>query len=133
MLADTVIGNDLGTFVGYGFFLGKDVYLIENDVELSLHDTELDTGNVVYQNNLQLFMNAFGREINKDKQTLLCEQFWGSKEIKSPLEIRDILQVNRCILKKAKGQINAIPKAVNACIHSSELTHSQRDLLLASI
>ena len=87
----------------------------------------------LYQNNLQLFMNAFGREINKDKQTLLCEQFWGSKEIKSPLEIRDILQVNRCILKKAKGQINAIPKAVNACIHSSELTHSQRDLLLASI
>lgn len=133
LLADTVIGNDLGTFVGYGFFLGKDVYLIENDVELSLHDTELDTGNVVYQNNLQLFMNAFGREINKDKQTLLCEQFWGSKEIKSPLEIRDILQVNRCILKKAKGQINAIPKAVNACIHSGELTHSQRDLLLASI
>ena len=87
----------------------------------------------MYQNNLQLFLNAFGSEISKGRQAFLCNQFWGNEEIKSPCEVRDIFQVNQCVLKKAKGQINAIPKAVNACIHSDELTHSQRELLLASI
>ncbi|MZL68892.1 MULTISPECIES: hypothetical protein [Eubacteriales] len=133
LLADTIVGNDLGTFIGYGFFLGKDVYLIENDVKLNLYDTKLGTDDIVYQNNLQLFLNAFGSEISKGRQAFLCNQFWGNEEIKSPCEVRDIFQVNQCVLKKAKGQINAIPKAVNACIHSDELTHSQRELLLASI
>ncbi len=131
-LADKIVGNDLGTFLGYGVYLKKPVGLIKNDISYELLDVDLTTEEeTIYQNTLKEFYRLFGEGQTPDpaKQEALCERFWGFHLTKSPDEIRAILNINRSILKMARGNAEKIKDAADRFLNSPAITELERGLL----
>lgn len=100
-LSDMVIANEIGTFLGYCIFLGKPVYLfnqeikhkglgIASQIELKQRtDSELDN----YLDLRQKFFEYFGFFIEKitDEQYEICNNIWGFDQIRDKDELKSML------------------------------------------
>ena len=110
-LSDTVLGNDIGTYIGYAFYMGKEVVLL-NEV-INRYDKNNPGNN--YERNLKEFYNAFScmKEKNTSKlcmQKKLYDKFWGGESlIKTADEIKNIIYISKEILKKSNGFVDRFP------------------------
>lgn len=77
LLSDYIVGNDLGTFVGYGKMLGKPVSLIHTDINRV--SAERTNDYKTFTGNISLFYEYFAidKPIDEQKQHELCCRFWG--------------------------------------------------------
>lgn len=87
--ADTVAGDDLGTFIGYGYEMGKKIILFRSDMQVLENQTlNVDKKGI----NADKLRNAI---INQDISTMsrMIDYYWGiSIDKNSPEQIRKILQ-----------------------------------------
>lgn len=94
-LADLVVGDDIGSYVGYAIALGKRVEYIET----TSHEEFIQNHNDVYSRNHEQLVDAMVN--NRDKVADHCKRFWGdADDVKSPEEMREILQYTKQTVKK---------------------------------
>lgn len=133
-LADTVVGNDIGTFIGYAYYLGKQVILLPDDIKYSFSDIKLsEKERAVYQTNYQQFYRAFSEDPDPSLQRRLCKRFWGVGLEKTVEQLQDILLLNRDILIRSKGSAKQIPNVVSAYMLSSKTSKRAYTLLRDSL
>ena len=133
-LADIVVGNDIGTFIGYAHYLKKPVRLLPNTIEYTFRDLTLSQVNrEVYQENSKQLYHAFSDSGDPNMQNALCEKFWGIGHEKTKEELNQILNINKHILKYARGNISKIPDAALRYLNSNEISKSEYLLLKNAI
>lgn len=99
-MADTIAGNDIGTYIGYALYLNKPIVYL---------DTADRVTSTVYSPNLQIGEENKRRIVNamkNDYQQLsedLYNEFWGGDCIKTPEDMRSILLLADQIAKEAHG------------------------------
>lgn len=99
-LSDYTISNDIGTHVGYCIYLKKPHYIIRQNIEydaktnkhylLEFKDRDLSS----YEKDVEEIRKSFENpvfNISKNQQEI-CNKYWGFDEIKSPEQIRYILE-----------------------------------------
>ncbi|HIS69816.1 MAG TPA: hypothetical protein IAA58_10695 [Candidatus Gallacutalibacter stercoravium] len=133
-LADIVVGNDIGTFIGYAHYLKKPVRLLPNTIEYTFRDLTLSQVNrEVYQENSKQLYHAFSDSGDPNMQNALCEKFWGIGHEKTKEELNQILNINKHILKYARGNISKISDAALRYLNSNEISKSEYLLLKNAI
>lgn len=106
-LSDFIIGDSIGTHVGYCLHLGKPFSYFSTNTEIST-DNLGDSENQIfinYHSNIlkKTFLNS--KEIT-DEQIEIANHYWGFDQIKSPNEIHDIYTINKLITKKCMGFVD---------------------------
>jgi hypothetical protein len=98
-LADLVIGNDIGTYVGYAICLGKEVkYVACKDIlrdRLSSSQTDMRM-----KYNKKRVIDALDSGDSAQIRSLYNE-FWGGQHLRNPKEIMSIIQGAKDILKES--------------------------------
>ena len=123
-MADMVVGNDIGTFVGYAICLGKKVqYINTNDVVKMEHVSP----NVVNaKKRKQRIISAINSD-NKNELSQLYNEFWGGDCLKTPQEMREILLFAEEVARKSFGlkkRFSTVTKAIIGDSDSSLLKES---------
>ena len=93
-LADYVFYTSISSSIGYAYYLGKQVVCDISEEELANTYQCFGQAGV---NKLLEFKNAFGDGpyFSKEEQKNVVEKYWGLNEIKSPEEIRQMIQNNK--------------------------------------
>lgn len=116
-LSDVVVGNALGTHIGYALCLGKP-FIMTDDSRVSINDD----GDDYHQNEIDSLdkVRAWARTVfapgaPRDPQDIFFEKYWGGrKAIKSPEEIRCLLGISRDVLDLSRGFVDRFPSAVHS-------------------
>lgn len=106
-LSDMVIGNDIGTHIGYCLYLNKPFHKISSNITKK-DSYLLSTKEKLNVNiNERLFTAAFGQEGEvSGKKMSLFKKFWGGHEsVKTPEEIRNLIALAQKHLDLSKGNI----------------------------
>ena len=131
-LSDGVVANSLGTFVGYCIYFKKPVVMVDGKIIKQLNDLNLTnemSGNM--DKIEQLFYKEFSptsKPFSKE-QIELCEKYWGLSNVKSPEEIRAILQLNKKVIKKALGNVYEMGKAANTLKAENKFSELEKRVL----
>lgn len=135
MLADTVVGNQIGTFIGYAYELGKKVEILQSDIKLELTDSTIAPDEAErYLRNTNELLKAFDtEEPDPVLQNKLCEKFWGHNIKRKPEFFCDLYEINKLIIKKSKGNLNKIPNVVESVLQSDLLNDRQKIILKESL
>lgn len=137
-LSDCVIGNALGTFLGYSVARKKRVLLYKDQIITTIKDIEITkdmrhTFNAVETEFVNNFSNL--ETIMEDgikysyEQLNLCNKYWGTESLRTPEEISSILNISKMIIKQSKGFINKVPEAVQELIKNNAFNLSEKALL----
>ncbi len=104
-LADYVIGNDIGTNIGFSLYMGKQFELIGKCIE--------NKNDAVYSDNYKAFYDAFHKEDGTDfsehqllRQQELYNDFWGPKFLMSQKELYSLFHRVEKLLKQSKYNLN---------------------------
>ncbi len=131
-LSDCVVANALGTFLGYAVYLDKPVIMIDGNVINDIQDMSVSTQmEDLLRSTEKQFMIAFSpdNQNDKQKQSTLCEPYWGFKNIKTPDEIKAIYEVNKKVIKRSRGNIRKMGSAAKKIYENSKSSDIQRKVL----
>ena len=109
-LSDYVIGNNIGTNIGYCLYLKKPFKLIDSKVELIDKCTKRDAR--IYNQNYNRFIDAF---VNEDTELInqLYTKFWGGENlIKTRQEIKNMILLSDKLIKYSLGSENKFDESV---------------------
>jgi hypothetical protein len=128
-LSDKVIGNDIGTHIGYCMYLGKDFTLIPTQITKDDNSTMSLSEKYAYNRNYTLLSNAFfgnGREPRKG----LYERFWGGeRQLKSPEEMRSLILLANKILEYSHGNISRYKDSIIRMYKELSCSHNPHERL----
>lgn len=108
-LSDEVIGDGVGTHIGYCLARNKKFSIID-----SVSQYENDNIDAFYKEQITVIKNAFSKEkedIGKQKQ--IYNYYWGGNYFRNKNEIKAIYEINKDILKISNGFTFLYSKAVN--------------------
>lgn len=93
-LADMVIGDDIGSYIGYAIALGKEIGFIQT----VSHDSFISNPNQIYKRNRSMIISAI--QTKSDELYKIYNKFWGSiEDFKTPDEMGDILERTQELVK----------------------------------
>lgn len=128
MLSDTVIGNGLGTQIGYCYYLKKRFILFEGNERARITEPDSFVMNgksqsALLSSVLSEFKSAFAISPKsykqKTKQLSLFEHYWGGQtKIRTPEEIKELFAISQDMLDAANGSIFKADSAYKACLSS---------------
>lgn len=128
LLSDTIIGNGLGTQIGYCYYLNKNFVLFEGNEQATIRepDSFLLNGKsqtALLSSVLSEFREAFPVTSNpheqNNKQLKLFKQYWGgSEKIKTPEEIKLLFEISQDMFEITNGAISNSDAAYKACLSS---------------
>lgn len=116
-LSDYTISNNLGTHLGYCIYLGKPHFLLAQDFSYKGDAKAIadDFGNSNRSDNYysdfdkekELFQKVFNLEVTKitEEQYKLCDYYWGFSKVKTPEELRIIIEKCKDESKKFRKSI----------------------------
>lgn len=132
LLSDCVTSNGLGSYIGYSLFFYKPFFFITEPEKLSSDHVQPST----YHSNCRTMYQLFGQE-NQNitiEQMNFCNKFWGFNQVKTPDEIKEILEITEDIYNATSGNINRISHAVKRlCDKYKNSQNSKYNLLKDSI
>lgn len=126
-LADVVIGNDIGTYIGYAHFLQKPIrYIDTND---KINDSKMNDNEIkkMIRNKKKLSTAIKNKEYLKFNN--LCEYYWGTSIKRSNIEIQAMFSLGERILKGSKYKKNCFDNIVIKMKNSMELSEIERQIL----
>ena len=135
-LADSVVSDAVGTYLGYCMYLGKPVTLIEDNIKIDeFEKSEPQVTDFSLEQTKEKFFKYFapGVQAFSEKQMDLYNLYWGSNSIKTPEEIRSILSINEKIIKFAHGNISNICAATEKIYNSDSMSELERKVLSEAI
>lgn len=114
-LADDVVGNDIGTHIGYCLYLQKPFKKLESRI-LKKDSYVISSGDMKHLNkNEKLFTETFSGESKfmRKQQDHLYEKFWGGqKQIKTPEQIKNLISLAQKQLYYSRGNISQYDESV---------------------
>lgn len=128
MLSDEVCSNSFGTHIGYTIYEKKPFHYYDANTRLEAKtDTvksELGQINELHSWTRECFEGNVKCELN-ESQNARYESMWGSREIKTPEELNDIISLGEMILNRSKGFISKFDGIVMDLLHDNSLTNGQ--------
>jgi len=139
-IADAVICDGIGTFIGYSIYMSKPVRVIESIISNNIYNATKYRENVDASYILKLerdFAKHFVSDCFKitDEQREYLEPYMGFKHVKTKDEVYAIIEIASYLLKKSKGSMkkyeeNVIKiKELMTQNNYSEFTEMHRELL----
>lgn len=99
-MADTVAGNDIGTYIGYALYLNKPIIYLDTADRVK---SKIDSPNrQIAETNKGRIVNAMKND-NEQLSSDLYNEFWGGDCIKNPDEMKSILLLADQIAKESHG------------------------------
>lgn len=134
-VADAVVGDDIGTNIGFSIYMNKPFFL---ECEAPRFR------DAVFEKNFNDFKEAFYSstlsfsDAQKKLQMHLYEKFWGNSKIKSPKEMRYIFEIIKLILHKSKQNSEKFNQSTEKYIQlldlcSDEVSKEKSKILLEAI
>lgn len=100
-LADMTMSNSVGTHVGYCIYLNKPHYIYKQKIEqASYSNKNIDSMKWrdinIYNNEVNEVLEAFNsyHTIITNKQRQIINKYWGTEHIKTPEELRNLIQIS---------------------------------------
>lgn len=132
LLSDAVVGNAIGTHIGYCMCLGKPFAFIESD-DAKINDignafkTEEERELASIQRQFEeSFSSLSDKENKKASQVELYEKYWGGDSaIKTPEEVSCILDISQEVLKRSHGFTRRFPEVIEemAAAHVNDVAY----------
>lgn len=132
LLSDAVVGNAIGTHIGYCMCLGKPFAFIESD-DAKINDignafkTEEERELASVQRQFEeSFSSLSDKENKKASQVELYEKYWGGDSaIKTPEEVSCILDISQEVLKRSHGFTRRFPEVIEemAAAHVNDVAY----------
>lgn len=132
MLSDAVVGNAIGTHIGYCMCLDKPFAFIES-ADAKINDignafkTEEERELMIVQNQFEDAFSSFSdKEEKKSIQEELYKTYWGGRDaIKTPEEVGRMLDISQEVLDRSKGFVRKFPKVIEdmVALHSNDVAY----------
>lgn len=104
MLSDLVIGDGVGTHIGYCYHCNVPfVYLsIGTEVKIVISEEAKDLEKVNYHSNI--IKSAFSEDsLDQSKQKKVCEYYWGENQLKSKDDLKLIVEISNDLAELTHG------------------------------
>lgn len=119
LLSDAVVGNAIGTHIGYCMCLNRPFAFIESE-DAEINDigngfkTEEERELADIQGQFEEAFAAFSdKEEKKSVQEKLYKRYWGGNDaIKTPEEVGRMLCISREVLKRSHGFVRKFPEVI---------------------
>lgn len=99
-LSDVVYSDDIGTNIGYSMYLKKPFFILNSSESIESWRTK--EFNEKRTEIIRAFSDTSSRNVNVQKE--LYSLFWGGDEsLKTPKEIKEILEFNKSLIRKKVG------------------------------
>ena len=129
-LSDMVVGNSLGTNIGYSLYLGKPFVMV--DADMTSTDARGDGArNDLFGRAKRLFANAFSAEpdsLQCSQKRELYERYWGGEAVTRPHEdIRALFEIGSDVLQASHGMTSRFARAVDDALRCYERSSARMD------
>ena len=132
-LCNRVIGDGIGTHVGYCVHLRKPYTYFNSGIEIKTKDAHEKDHWDAMQSNVDQIKNAFeGKEITP-KQMEICAKYWGEGEEKSAEEIKAIYTINKDLTLLSKGSKSKYDAVTKEYINGLDVKSIKYKLLVSAI
>lgn len=131
-LSDCAVGDSVGTHIGYCLFLNVPFQFLKLDTRVNvLSGKERDDLNFV-ENHMRCIRECFENYdgIITEKQNQICKKYWGFECIKTREDLNDIVNINRDILKRCKGNVFLEKKAITELMNEYQKANQKRYMML---
>lgn len=123
-LADEVVSNDLGTYIGYCHYLKKPLHLFHSNV----NKNSKFVNEFLNYNKFSVNYNLFVNNPSPDYEKLLYRKFWGGEDlILSSNEVKNLIYLIKRILKESKGNVTRFDDAVKDIYYKLRNANSNED------
>lgn len=135
-LSDFIIGDSIGTHVGYCLYLNKPFSYFSNDtcVKYTSLGSQDNQDFINHHINIlkKLFLNS--THITQEQRDI-ANYYWGFDQIKTHQEIEDIYKINKLITKNCNGFLSKYENYIDFLLKRKKiiLTEKQIDLLEKSL
>ncbi|MBR5564910.1 MAG: hypothetical protein IKW08_01965 [Roseburia sp.] len=130
-LADDVVVNDIGTNIGFAYYMGCNVYLEANKKQ---------SADKVFQQNYNIFEKAFyspNKRFSVEQRELqekLYNDYWGGQDfLLSQEDIKGILETLQYVCAESKYSIKHIPIVMKQIICDGKNSNEQKKRRLSEI
>ena len=125
-LSDKIIGDGVGTHIGYCLARNKKFSIIE-----SVSQYENDNVNAFYKKQITVIKNAFSKDkVDVSRQNYIYNYYWGGNYFRNRNEIKAIYEINKDILRVSKGFTFLYKKAVNELLEEYNNTDNLKFKIL---
>lgn len=136
LMSDLVIGDGIGTHIGYAVQVGTPFSYVECDSKItSFECKQIEKNRSFMEENCSIIKKAFiGSESIGERERKICDYFWGSRCIKSEDQLKKIVEITEELLSMSKGNCKRTYSASKKLLAEYEKSDIEKyNLLLNSL